>query len=384
MDIMTQRDEIEAWLILLRAPGIGPATLRGWIERHGNAIAALAVVRRDVAARALDGATREWLRAPDAQAIAADLDWLAAPGRVLLAFVEDDFPSLLREIPAAPAALFVDGDASALWLPQIAIVGSRHASQAGIANAQAFARALGAAGLAITSGLAEGIDGAAHAAALDVGVATIAVLGTGPDLVYPPRHFDLAARVRAHGALVSEFPPGTPGHPSHFPRRNRIIAGLSLATLVVEASLRSGSLITARNAAESGREVFAIPGSIHHPLARGCHQLIRQGARLVETAEEIIAELAPLAGTLGAQLRERLERPSESVPASTKPAHASVSAIDPDYARLLAALGHDALGVDQLAERTGLAVAALSSMLLMLELEGRVVATSGGAYACRV
>jgi len=384
MDITTQRDAIEAWLILLRAPGIGPATLRGWIERHGNAIAALAVVRRDGAARALDGATREWLRAPDAQAIAADLDWLAAPGRVLLAFVEDDFPSLLREIPAAPAALFVDGDASALWLPQIAIVGSRHASQAGIANAQAFARALGAAGLAITSGLAEGIDGAAHAAALDVGVATIAVLGTGPDIVYPPRHFDLAARVRAHGALVSEFPPGTPGHPSHFPRRNRIIAGLSLATLVVEASLRSGSLITARNAAESGREVFAIPGSIHHPLARGCHQLIRQGARLVETAEETIAELAPLAGTLGAQLRERLERPSESVPASTQPAHASVSAIDPDYARLLAALGHDALGVDQLAERTGLAVAALSSMLLMLELEGRVVATSGGAYACRV
>jgi DNA processing protein len=384
MDTQTNRAGLEAWLILLRAPGLGPAALRGLIARHGDAAAALAAARRGEFERAPEPACRDWLRAPEGAAIEADLAWLAAPDRALLTCDGADFPVLLGESPAAPAALFVAGDASALWQPQIAIVGSRNASQGGLANASAFARALAAAGFAITSGLAEGIDGAAHAAALDAGGLTVAVLGTGPDLVYPPRHRELAARIEQHGALVSEFPPGTPGHPSHFPRRNRIIAGLSLGTLVVEAGLRSGSLITARLATEAGREVFAIPGSIHNPLARGCHQLIRQGAKLVETAEEIIAELAPLAQRLGATLRERLAvAPAESADTRARPA-APAHADDPDYARLYAALGHDALGIDQLAERTGLGVAALASMLLMLELEGEVVASGGGAYARRV
>jgi len=377
MDIDANRTGLEAWLILLRAPGLGPASLRALVGRHGDAAAALAAARSGDVERA-DAACRDWLRAPDTAVIAADLAWLAAPDHALLTFDAVDFPALLGEIPAAPAALFVAGDSGALWQPQVAIVGSRNAGQGGVATAAGFARALAAAGFAVTSGLAEGIDGAAHAATLDAGGTTLAVLGTGPDLVYPPKHRGLAARIAAQGALVTEFPPGTPGHPSHFPRRNRIIAGLSLGTLVVEASMRSGSLITARNATESGREVFAIPGSIHNPLARGCHQLIRNGAKLVETAEEIIAELAPLALGLGASLRERLETQADSpIPAAPNRSD------DPDYARLFAALGHDALGIDRLSERSGLPVATLSSMLLMLELEGEVVAR-GGAYARRV
>ncbi|MEP7042339.1 MAG: DNA-processing protein DprA [Dokdonella sp.] len=379
MDVDTNRAELEAWLILLRTPGIGAATLHDLLGRHRHAQAALAAARRGDLGRADNDAARAWLRAPDRPRIDADIAWLAMAAHALLTFTDADFPPLLREIPAPPAALFVAGDASALWRPQVAIVGSRHASQGGSANAQAFAHALVAAGFAITSGLAEGIDGAAHAAALDAGGCTIAVLGTGVDIIYPLRHQDLAARIRDHGALVSEFPPGTAAHPTHFPRRNRIIAGLGVATLVVEASPRSGSLITARNSAESGREVFAIPGSIHNPLARGCHQLIRQGARLVESADEIIAELAPLTQGVCAQLRDRLSAAEASAGVAD-----AARTLDPDYASLFAALGHDALGVDQLAQRTALPVATLSSMLLMLELEGQVVAAGGGAYARRV
>lgn len=389
MDVESEREDLEAWLILLRAPGLGPATLRDLLARHGSASAALAAARRGDPARSSDPACRDWLRAPDAGRIAADLAWLAAPDHCLLTCDAEDFPMLLGESPGAPAALFVAGDVGRLWLPQIAIVGSRNASQGGIATARDFAAELARAGFAITSGLAEGIDGAAHAAALDCGGTTIAVLGTGPDLVYPPRHRELAARIVAEGVLVSEFAPGTPGHPSHFPRRNRIIAGLSLGTLVIEAGLRSGSLITARNSTEAGRDVFAIPGSIHNPLARGCHQLIRNGAKLVETAEEITSELAPLALSLGARLRERLAAPqpgTTEAPRSRppRPAPATTRADDPDYTRLFAALGHDPLGIDQLAQRSGLPVATLSSMLLMLELEGEVVTVQGGLYARRV
>lgn len=376
MDVDANRAELEAWLTLLRTPGIGPATLREAVGRHGGAKAALAAARRGDLPRELDGVGRDWLRAPDARAIASDLAWLAAPDHTLLTCGGADFPALLHELPSAPAALFVAGDASLLWRPQIAIVGSRSASQGGLATATAFARALAAAGFVVTSGLAEGIDGAAHAAALDAGGTTVAVLGTGPDRVYPPRHRELAARIRADGALVSEFAPGTPGHPTHFPRRNRLIAGLALGTLVVEASLRSGSLITARNAAEAGREVFAIPGSIHNPLARGCHRLIRDGAKLVETVEEVAAELTPLALSLGARLREWLTTPTATATAAAPTTRAD----DPEYAKLFAALGHDALGIDQIAVRTGLAVPALSSMLLLLELEGEIVAAGGGAY----
>lgn len=377
MDTDTNRAALEAWLILLRAPGLGPVSMRELLAVHGDVHGALAAARRGAHPRSRDEGCRDWLRAPDAPLIAADLDWLAQPTHALLTCDGADFPALLDGAPGAPAALFVAGDSGALWQPQVAIVGSRNASQGGSANADAFARALASAGFAITSGLAEGIDTAAHEGALGAGAATLAVLGTGPDRVYPARQGALAARIAAHGALVSEFPPGTPAHEKHFPRRNRVIAGLSLGTLVVEAGVRSGALITARNATEAGREVFAIPGSIHNPLARGCHQLIRQGAKLIETAGEIIAELAPLAQRLGADLRERLD---QSPPGSRSPGRdADASrATDPDYARLFRALGHDTLGIDQLAERSGLPVATLASMLLLLELEGEVVPERGG------
>jgi DNA processing protein len=376
MNIASNATDLEAWLILLRTPGFGSATLRTLIDRHRNARSALEGAREEAARCRLAG--RDWLCAPSREILAADLDWLAAEGHQLLTIVDEDFPPLLRDTPGGPVALFVSGRVDALWQPQIAIVGSRNASHAGIANARAFARALCAAGFAITSGLAEGIDAAAHSAALDAGAPTVAVLGTGPDLVYPSGHRELASRIAANGALVSEFPPGTPGKPEHFPRRNRIIAGLSLGTLIVEAGLRSGSLITARSAIEQGRDVFAIPGSIHNPLARGCHQLIRQGAALVETAEEITAALGPLAAELGLRLRERLAGDV----ASGSPGAASPPR-DSGHEKLLDALGDEATAIDTLAERTGIDVASLSSMLLVLELDGEVVAERGGTYLRR-
>jgi len=373
MDIASNRNELEAWLILLRAPQLAASRVRELLERHGAAAGALEHARRgDGVDRAV---TRTWLRKPDRNALAGDFAWLAIDGHRLLTLDEADFPPLLRESSGGPAGLFVAGDASALLQPQVAIVGSRNASQGGLANAKSFARALAGAGLAITSGLAEGIDAAAHEAALEAGVATIAVLGTGPDVIYPARNRELAARIETAGALVSEFAPGTPGRPDNFPRRNRIIAGLTLGTLVVEAGLRSGSLITARSASDQGRDVFAIPGSIHHPLARGCHQLIRNGAMLVESAAEIVEALRPLAAGLGAALRERLELAQS--PAQAAPVR------DPVYSRLLAALGHEAVGIDALAERTGLGAPALSAMLLDLELDGEVAAERGGLYVRR-
>lgn len=373
-----QRDaaETEAWLILLRAPGLGAAGLRSLVTRAGSAAAALTDLERLRREFTFTEPTLDWLRAPDTARIAADLAWLAADGRRLLTWADADYPPLLREAAAAPAALFVSGEISLLWRPQIAIVGARSATAGGLANARSFAAHLAAAGFVVTSGLADGVDGAAHTAALDAGGSTVAVMGTGPDLVYPRRHAGLAARIASTGALVTEFPPGVEARPDHFPRRNRVIAGLSLGVLVVEAGIQSGSLITARLAGEQGREVFALPGSIHNPLARGCHRLIRQGARLVETAVEIVDELAPLAQALGERLRERLAAPPQEATAHTAPGPSR----DADYVRVLAALGHDPVGLDELAVRTGFGIPELSSMLLLLELDGDVTSVGGGRY----
>lgn len=378
--------ELDAWLILIRSPHFGSISLRKALLRHGSASGALAALQRG----AVEGAnpeTREWAQRPDTDRIAADRDWLAEPNHHLITCQDLDYPTMLADVPGAPAALFIVGEPARLWMPQIAIVGSRNASQGGIAMAKAFARAFAMAGFTITSGLAEGIDGAAHEAAMDAGGATIAALGTGPDMIYPRSQTKLAQRIGAEHALVSEYPPGTTARPNLFPRRNRIIAGLSLGTLVVEASVKSGSLITARYASEQGREVFAIPGSIHNPMARGCHQLIREGAKLIETADEVIVELRSLAGELGDRLRERLgdaaikpEKAPATAPSAPKPARNR----DPDYTALMKALGHDNVAIDVLAERTGLGVDSLSSMLFLLELEGDVVASPGGHYARRI
>ena len=373
---------MEAWLTLLRTPGLGPAALRKQIAWHGSAETVLNTLRSNKGETELGDESRRWLAAPDTHLIDSDLAWLAQANHHLIGWDDEDYPSLLREIPGAPAALFVDGDPSLLWMPQIAIVGSRSASEAGLAITRRFSRALANAGFVVTSGMADGIDAAAHRAALDVHSPTLAVLGTGPDLVYPRKHRALAAEIAANGALISEFSPGTPGKAEHFPRRNRIISGLALGTLVVEASLKSGSLITARYATEQGREVFAIPGSINSPLARGCHQLIRDGARLTETVDEIIGELSGLAAALGDRLRLRLQQPAGSaISAETDQAigRGPVQR-DADYQRLLEALELEEVDLDTLAERTGLSAGALSSMLLLLELEGEVSSARGGKY----
>ena len=364
-------EETRAWLTLLRAPALGAARLRDGIAAHGTAAAALAHAARD---NAVPEAARAALRSPDNAALENDLRWLQARENHLVTCASADYPSLLRDAQSPPAALFVAGDPDCLWSPQIAVVGARSSSGAGLANARVFARAFAIAGNVVTSGLAEGVDGAAHDAALKAGGKTVAVLGTGPDLVYPRQHKELALRIIANGALVTEFPPGTPGKPEHFPSRNRIIAALSLGTLVVEAGLRSGSLITARLAAEQGREVFALPGSIHNPLARGCHKLIREGATLVESAEEVLENLRGAGALLAEGLRERI--------AADAPAQAPVGARDPDYLRLIGALDTDPCAIDELAQRTGLPAAALSSMLLVLELEG-MVSAENGRYARR-
>ena len=375
---MNEPTELRDWLIVLRTPGLGPGGLRERLAAaQGSISEVLAQLRRHRST--LDVKAQAWLEQPDEARLADDLAWLAEPGHRLLRCTEVDFPPQLEAIPQPPVALFLSGDASLLLHPQVAIVGARSGSTAGKTHARAFARGLALAGFVVTSGLADGIDGAAHEAALDAGRPTIAVIGTGPDLVYPRKHRELSARVAAQGLLVSEFPPGTAARADHFPRRNRIIAGLSLGTLVIEAGLQSGSLITARLAGEQGREVFAVPGSIHNPLARGCHRLIREGARLVESAAEIVESLAPAARALGVELTQRLE---QSPAASTEGYRQATGSWrdDPDYQRLLDVLGHDPVALDELATRTGQTAAALSSMLLMLELEGCIEGLPGGRY----
>ncbi len=384
---MDETSEWRPWLTALRTPGMGPGGLRERLLAVDNDIhAVLAQLWRQRAVLG-DGAAA-WLRQPDEARLAADLAWLAVPGHRLLRCTDADFPPQLEHIPQPPAALFVVGDAAALLYPQVAVVGARAASAGGLTHARTFARALAQAGLAITSGLADGIDAAAHAGALEVGGLTLAVMGTGPDLVYPRKHQALAQRIAAHGALVSEFPPGTAARPDHFPRRNRLIAGLSLGTLVVEAGLRSGSLITARLAAEQGREVFALPGSIGNPLARGCHRLIRDGARLVEGAAEIVETLAPAARMLGGELAARLAAPmpdgtstrSSTVATHTVAATPAGHRSDPVSRRLLHELGHDPVTLDELAARTGQSPATLGAQLLLLELEAKVESLPGNRY----
>ena len=301
---------------------------------------------------------------------AKDLErWLLEPGHHLLQRESDDFPAMLREIPDAPDALFVDGDPDALHLPALAIVGSRNPTRQGKIDAYEFARHLGAAGFCIVSGLAQGIDAAAHQGALDGGGRTVAFLGHGIDTVYPASNQALAARIRAAGALCSEFPIGLGPRRELFPQRNRLISGLCLGTIVVEAAQRSGSLITARLASEQGREIFAIPGSIHNPLARGCHRLIREGAKLVESAGDIVSELGPLVAHFAA-IPEQAEK-VESAPRGE----------DRDYEMLLDVLGFDPISVDELASQSGLTIDQVSSMLLILELEGKIEAQAGGRYS---
>lgn len=300
-----------------------------------------------------------------------DEKWLQNANHHIVLPGTDDFPELLTEIKDAPARLYVVGNIDALHLPALAIVGSRNPTRGGRQNAYEFARHLGASGFCIVSGLAQGIDAAAHEGALDGAAMTVAFLGHGIDTVYPASNRALAQRIADNGALCSEFPLGSTPRRENFPQRNRLISGLSIGTLVVEAARRSGSLITARLASEQGREIFAIPGSIHNPLSRGCHQLIRQGAKLVESAADIVSELGPMVG----HLMQKTVTANSTAPVPT--------GRDNDYDSLLAALSYDAATADEIALHCGLTIDHVSSMLLILELEGMVDAHAGGRYGLR-
>jgi DNA processing protein len=362
-------DELDEWLTLMRAPGLHAGSLRQLLERHSSVSALVHA-----------------LPEPDAKLLERDRRWLDHPSHHFLPIGSPKYPALLADLPDAPLGLFVRGNPDVLSLPQLAIVGSRNPTSAGDDNAKQFAAHLARSGLAITSGLAIGIDAAAHRGALDAGGVTIGVCGTGLDIDYPRANAGLAAQIASSGALVSEFPLGTPATKSNFPRRNRIISGLSLGTLVVEAAVQSGSLITARLAADQGREVFAIPGSIHNPLARGCHRLLRQGAKLVENADDIFTELRSLAAALNEDTFEPAAPPRRKSRGAAKTAESTTvfaPVLDKEYEILLDALGFEPASVDVLIARTGLKADEVASMLLILELEARIDACPGGLYVRR-
>jgi len=363
-------DTLSSWLTLYHAPGVGAVTFNQLLERRISPNELLQTGAEQLRKLGLKQASIDALRHPNEEAVAHDLEWHSKPGNRIMCSQDPDYPVLLRQIPAPPPLLYVHGDTSILGEPQLAMVGSRNPSASGQRTATEFAQHLSAAGLIITSGLALGIDAASHQGALDTGSPTIAVMGTGLDRVYPARNRDLARQIAEQGALVSEFPVGTPPLAENFPRRNRILSGLSLGTLVVEAALRSGSLISARNAGEQGREVFAIPGSIHNPLARGCHHLIRQGAKLVETAQDVIDELGILADTCNS-----LSQPDER---DETPGH--TRELDAEYTQLLDTIGFESTSIDNLVTRSGLTPAEVSSMLLQLEMSGYIASNPGGLY----
>ncbi|HEX8596250.1 MAG TPA: DNA-processing protein DprA [Pseudomonas sp.] len=351
--------ELEARLRLHRLPEVGPKRFRKLIDAFGSGSAALTAPASAWGALGLPAACAQARRAPDIRdGASAALHWLERPGQHLLMWDDPNYPALLAEISDPPPLLFVAGDVSILDRPQLGMVGSRRASRPGLDTAAAFARSLAGAGFVITSGLALGIDAAAHQGALDVGGSTIGVLGTGLEKLYPQRNRQLAAKMAAQGsAVVSEFPLDAGPVASNFPRRNRIISGLSLGVLVVEASVASGSLITARLAAEQGREVYAIPGSIHHPGARGCHQLIRDGAVLVETVEHILEALRGW----------QVQAPSDALPTSRAvPSHP-----------LLALLHAAPQTSEALAIASGWPLPKVLAALTELELDGLIASEAG-------
>ena len=363
---MNEEGSIEQWLRLNRAPGVGPRRFLNLFEHFGGIGGVFASSHEQLARAGLPDEAIRFLRLSDPASIKADLEWLAQPSHTVVPFTDAGYPAQLRQLKDPPPVLFIKGDASLVKDPQIAIVGTRLPTPAGREHAVRFARDLACSGLLITSGLARGIDTAAHRGALDAGRPTIAVIATGQDLIYPAENKPLAQAIAEHGALVSEFPCGTPPLAAHFPRRNRLISGLALGVLVIEAGARSGSLITARLAGDQGREVFAVPGSPRNPVARGCHRLIRQGAKLVEDERDVLVELKP-------QIRDVLES------AGAPPAGAEQEGLDAEHRALLEQMGFEQTTVDALVERSGLPVQQVSAMLLLLELEGHVVA-GGGFY----
>ncbi len=354
---MTDNEGLAAWLRLTLTPGIGGETQRKLLAAFGLPEAIFAAGH--LAVRAVVGSKADLLFDFDpGEIVDRSMNWAEQPGQHILTLADSGYPQALLEIPDPPSLLYVRGNPALLQKRGLAIVGSRNATPQGLQTAETFARALAGKGLSIISGLALGIDAAAHRGALAADGETIAVIGTGADRVYPARNKDLAVAIAERGTIVSEFPLGTPAVAANFPRRNRIISGLSRGVLVVEAAPESGSLITARLAAEQGREVFAIPGSIHSPVARGCHKLIKQGAKLVETAQDILEEFG-----------------NHAEPCLS-PEMASVA----EDNVILKALGHDPFALDELLERTGLSADVLLGELLTLELDGLIATLPGNRY----
>ena len=377
-------EEARAWLRLLLCPGLGPAAVRRLLAALGSP-QAVAHADVHVLAQLVPQREAQALAHPDAafeqqlaDQWARTQAWLGAGAdRALISLGDAAYPSRLLDLADPPLLLFAEGDLSLLAAPSVAVVGSRHATAQGVDNARAFAQALSAAGVTVVSGLARGIDAAAHEGALDGQLllapagrpgGTVAVVGTGLDVVYPKGHTALARRIAARGLMLSEFPFGTPPLRGNFPKRNRLVAALSRGTLVVEAAVQSGSLITARLAADLGREVLAIPGSIHAPQSRGCHALIRQGARLVETSQDVLEEIG-------------LASPSAA------PLAAGAATATPDHdeaaSPLLLAMGHDPVSLEALSARTGLGPADLGAQLLELELMGEVARLPGALFQRR-
>jgi DNA processing protein len=359
---------LASWLQLTLAPGLGAATLRRLLSQFGLPESIVAAKRTDLA-RFLSA---EALQALDSDAVGKAVEhalaWLEQPGNAIVTLADASYPKLLLEIGDPPAVLYCRGRIDLLNRPALALVGSRNATAQGISNAEQFARSFSAAGLTIVSGLAQGIDAAAHRGGLAGEGSTIAMLGTGVDVTYPRANAALGAEIATNGLLVSEFPLGTRALAHNFPRRNRLISGLAQGCLVIEAALASGSLITARAAAEQGREVFAVPGSIHSPLSKGCHALIKTGAKLAESAEDVLSELSVFR-------RSGFASSSDAANASTSTESAGSAGES-----LLACMGFDPADVDSLCARAGLPAEAVSAELLRLELAGRVTVLPGGLY----
>ncbi|MDH3342202.1 MAG: DNA-processing protein DprA [Gammaproteobacteria bacterium] len=361
-------NDVKNWLLLLHAEGLGTAGFYKLLTAFERPEKALAASTPRLSELGFRQETISSIQQANSDTIRADIDWLESSDQHHIISLSDPrYPQQLKSISQPPPILFVRGDPDYLRQPQLAMVGSRNPTASGRRTASDFARHLSNSGITITSGLARGIDGASHQGALQGIAGTVALVAHGLDIVYPAAHRAMAEEITNHGAVVSEVAIGTEPHRGLFPRRNRIISGLSLGTLVVEAALKSGSLITAKHALEQSREVFAIPGSIHNPLSRGCHQLIRQGAKLVETAEDIIEELLP-------------HLPTGITPAAKAlNSEKNEQTLDPDHQKLLKCLQYEAVAIDELVNSSGFSAAEVASMLLIMELEGTIV-NEGGRY----
>jgi len=371
---LISQNSLESWLSLRHTPGVGNTTFHALLDTFGTVDAVLHASRQQLSEVAMKSAIKaDVINALSKQSkpdISADINWLAEDNHHIITLFDETYPAGLKELPDAPPILYVRGDIDYLAQPQLAMVGSRNPTAAGRNTAREFAQHLSNAGITITSGLASGIDGASHEGALQGLAGTIAVVAHGLDIVYPAQHQKLAQQITEHGAVISEMPIGTQPQRGLFPRRNRLISALTLGTLVVEAAKKSGSLITARYATEQNKEVFAIPGSIHNPMAKGCHQLIRQGAKLVETASDILEELCISCK----KTTSYAKKPEKYIQENLKDTH---QALDPDHQKLLKCLAYEPTSIDELVLRSQFTAAEVASMLLIMELEGIIVCQHG-------